>query len=65
MKDMDTINLFEDLRIIADDDKRTYEIHKNVVTDVDTTSIPVSNLTNLLRRGCSPGADGICTEHLI
>ena len=33
--------------------------------DVDITSSQVSNLKKSLKRGCSPGADGICAEHLI
>ena len=65
LKDIDIMNLAEDHRTIADDVKRTYEMHKNVVTDVDITSIQVSNLIKSLKRGCSPGADGICAEHLI
>ena len=65
LKDIDIINLSEDHRAIADDVKRTYEMHKNVVTDVDITSGQVSNLIKSFKRGCSPGADGICAEHLI
>ena len=40
-------------------------MHKNVVTDTDITSSQVSNLIKSLKRGCSPGADGICAELLI
>ena len=59
------MNLAEDHRTIADDVKRTYEMHKNVVTGVDITSSQVSNLLKSLKRGCSTGADGICAEYLI
>ena len=65
LKDIDIMNLSEDHRTIADDVKRTYEMHKNVVTDVEITSSQVSNLIKSLKRGCSPGVDGICAEHLI
>ena len=59
------MNLAEDHRTIAYDVKRTYEMHKNVVTDVDITSSQVSNLMKSLKRGCPPGADGICAEYLL
>ena len=48
------MSLAEDHRTIADDVKRTYEMHKNVVTGVYITSSQVSNLLKSLNEGAPP-----------